>query len=84
MEINARLDKLPTDDNIIIRGCTKSTFYLFFECAFALNSQALVLFDQNFKLQFTTIHDIWLLCDRTGLLNVINVRQLLKFALLTF
>lgn len=89
-------DKLSTDKNLKIRGwnipsiysfcmnCTESTFHLFFDCSFALKLWSWLATMLVTTLQFTTIHDIWHLCDinwtprckvviKACIINVLNV-----------
>jgi hypothetical protein len=68
-------DKLPTDDNLMTRGCsipsmcnfclkhTETSFHIFFECQFAIKLWSWLAGCLNFTLQFTSMEDIWKLCD---------------------
>ncbi|CAJ2673343.1 unnamed protein product [Trifolium pratense] len=69
-------DKLPTDENLKIRGCSlpsicslcsaceESSFHLFFECSFAFYLWCWLASILNLTLQFQSIEDLWKLCDR--------------------
>ncbi|GAU28119.1 hypothetical protein TSUD_295560 [Trifolium subterraneum] len=67
--------KVPTDENLMIRGCCiasmcnlcnsheESSFHPFFECAYAIRLWSWLASCLNIVLQFTTIDDMWKLCD---------------------
>jgi ribonuclease HI len=69
-------DKLPTDDNLMLRGCllpsvcslcfqqVETSFHLFFDCVFAVNIWNWFSEIIGLNLNFNSIEDIWLLCDR--------------------
>jgi ribonuclease HI len=69
-------DKLPTDDNLRLRGCNlpsicnlclnqeESSFHLFFDCPFAVNIWTWLSQIIGMQLQFQSIEDIWKICDR--------------------
>ena len=70
------LNKLPTDDNLITRGChlpsicslcfnhSESSFHLFFECSYAQKIWRWLASTINFNFQFQSIEEIWSLCNR--------------------
>jgi hypothetical protein len=67
--------KLPTDENLMTRGCAmpsmcnfchkhvESSFHIFFECYFAIKLWSWLAGCLNLTLQFTSMEDIWKLCD---------------------
>jgi len=69
-------DKVPTDDNLMSRGClipsrcslclsnNESTFHLFFQCPYAVNIWKWFASVLNLNLHFQTIDDIWSLCHK--------------------
>ncbi|CAJ2632471.1 unnamed protein product [Trifolium pratense] len=69
------LNKVPTDENLMIRGCympsmcsicksqVESSFHIFFECSFAVRTWSWLAGCLNLVLQFSSIEDIWKLCD---------------------
>ncbi|MCH99434.1 ribonuclease H protein [Trifolium medium] len=68
-------NKVPTDENLMIRGCympsmcsickckVESSFHIFFECSFAIKTWSWLASCLNVVLQFNSIEDIWNLCD---------------------
>jgi hypothetical protein len=68
-------DKIPTDENLLIRGChmpsmcsicknhEESTFHVFFECGFAVKTWSWLAGCLNMVIQFNAMDDIWKLCD---------------------
>jgi ribonuclease HI len=68
-------DKIPTDENLLIRGCylpsmcsickshVETTFHIFFECGFAVKTWSWLAGCLNMVIQFTSMQDIWKLCD---------------------
>jgi ribonuclease HI len=68
-------DKLPTYDNLMTRVCSipsmcnfcrqhiETSFHIFFECQFAIKLWSWLAGCLNFTLQFTSMEDIWKLCD---------------------
>ncbi|CAJ2652437.1 unnamed protein product [Trifolium pratense] len=68
-------DKVPTDENLMLRGCSfpsmcnlcnnhvESSFHIFFECEFAIKLWSWLARCLNLVLQFTSMEDIWKLCD---------------------
>ncbi|GAU22700.1 hypothetical protein TSUD_138230 [Trifolium subterraneum] len=68
-------DKVPTDDNLILRGCSivsmcslcnkhvESSFHIFFDCEFAIKLWSWLAGCVNVTLQFTSMEDMWKLCD---------------------
>jgi ribonuclease HI len=68
-------DKLPTYDNLMTEGCsipsmcnfclkhTETSFHIFFECQFAIKLWSWLAGCLNFTLQFTSMEDMWKLCD---------------------
>jgi ribonuclease HI len=68
-------DKIPTDENLLIRGChmpsmcsicknhEESTFHVFFECGFAVKTWSWLAGCLNRVIQFNAMEDIWKLCD---------------------
>jgi len=71
------LDKLPTDENLISRGChlpsicslcfkhCESSFHIFFECTYAQKLWHWLASTLNCNLHFQTKEDIWSLCNRS-------------------
>lgn len=69
-------NKLPTDENLITRGChlpsrcslcsihEESTFHLFFQCSYAIRLWCWLASMFNFPLHFQHIEDIWTVCDK--------------------
>jgi hypothetical protein len=69
-------DKLPTDDNLLLRGChlpsvcnlcfqqVESSFHLFFGCSYAVNIWTWFAETIGMNLNFNSIKDICLLCDK--------------------
>jgi ribonuclease HI len=67
--------KVPTDENLMIRGCSipsmcnlcschsESSFHLFFECAFAVKLWSWLAGCLNMTIQFSCMEDMWKLCD---------------------
>jgi len=70
------LDKLPTDENLIIRGCqipsmcslcsnhSESSFHLFFQCSYAIRLWCWLASMLSCPLHFQHIEDIWTVCDK--------------------
>jgi len=70
------LDKLPTDDNLTLRGCSfpsmcslcfktnETAFHLFFECPFAVNLWNWFASVINCNLQFQVKEDVWAICNK--------------------
>jgi len=70
-------NKLPTDDNLVLRGCNlpstcsschayaKTTFHLFFECSFALKMWSWLASLLNKSLIFNSPMDIWAILDNS-------------------
>jgi hypothetical protein len=68
-------EKLPTDENMMTRGCdipsmcnfcnhhVETSFHIFFECQFAIKLWSWLAGCLNCTLQFTSMEDIWRLCD---------------------
>ncbi|KAK2417490.1 hypothetical protein QL285_039786 [Trifolium repens] len=68
-------NKVPTDENLKIRGCImpsmcslcckseESTFHIFFECEFAVKIWSWFANCLDMVLQFTSMEDMWKLCD---------------------
>jgi hypothetical protein len=68
-------EKLPTDENLLTRGCAipsmcnfccshvETSFHIFFECQFAIKLWSWLAGCLNLTLQFTSMEDIWKLCD---------------------
>jgi ribonuclease HI len=68
-------EKMPTDDNLRLRGCyfpsicslchnqEESSFHLFFNCEFAIKLWSWLAGCLDTTLQFSTIDDIWDLCN---------------------
>jgi ribonuclease HI len=67
--------KLPTDENLLTRGCAlpsmcnfcckhvETSFHIFFECQFAVKLWSWFAGCLNTTLQFTSMEDMWKLCD---------------------
>jgi hypothetical protein len=67
--------KMPTDENLMVRGCAipsmcnlcnchvETSFHIFFECSFAIKLWSWLAGCLNMTLQFTTMDDMWKLCD---------------------
>jgi hypothetical protein len=67
--------KMPTDENLMARGCAipsmcnlcnnqvESSFHLFFECQYAIKLWSWLAGCLNVTLQFYSMDDIWKLCD---------------------
>ncbi|GAU31934.1 hypothetical protein TSUD_288680 [Trifolium subterraneum] len=67
--------KVPTDDNLMIRGCSipsmcnlrnkhvESSFHIFVECAYAVRLWSWFAGCINLVLQFNYVEDMWKLCD---------------------
>lgn len=78
-------DRLRTDENLMIRGCnlaslcnncfmhSESTFHLFFQCPFAVKIWSWFANVLNTTLQFSTIDDIWKICDKNWSLQCLVV-----------
>jgi len=70
------LNKLPTDENLKVRGCNlpsrcslclsqvETSFHLFFECPYATTLWNWLASLFNRSLYFNSIEDIWTLCER--------------------
>jgi ribonuclease HI len=68
-------EKLPTDENLMTRGCAipsmcnfcnhhvETSFHIFFECQFAIKLWSWLAGCLNCTIQFTNMEDIWRLCD---------------------
>jgi ribonuclease HI len=68
-------DKLPTDENLLSRGCylpsmcnfcclkAETTFHIFFECNFAIQLWSWLANCLGITLQFNSIEDIWRITD---------------------
>jgi hypothetical protein len=68
-------EKLPTDENLMTRGCAvpsmcnfccnhvETSFHIFFECQFAIKLWSWLAGCLSSTLQFTSMEDIWKLCD---------------------
>jgi hypothetical protein len=68
-------NKIPTDDNLMLRGCVlpsmcsfckmnvESTFHIFFECDYAIRLWSWLANILNMVMQFTPMEDMWKLCD---------------------
>jgi hypothetical protein len=68
-------NKVPTDENLMLRGCAlpsiccfckkhgESSFHIFFECDFAIKIWSWFANSINLVLQFTTMDDMWKICD---------------------
>ncbi|WJX14219.1 hypothetical protein P8452_04514 [Trifolium repens] len=68
-------EKMPTDENLMTRGCAipsmcnlcrkqvETTFHLFFQCDFARILWSWFAGCLNLTIQFTTMEDMWKLCD---------------------
>jgi hypothetical protein len=68
-------DKMPTDENLMIRGCTipsmcslcnkqvETTFHIFFQCDLAIKLWSWLAGCLNITIQFTTMEDMWKLCE---------------------
>jgi ribonuclease HI len=65
-------EKMPTDENLILRGCAlpsmcnrsvESSFHLFFACSYAIKLWSWLAGCLDLTLQFTTMEDMWTLCD---------------------
>ncbi|KAK2407625.1 hypothetical protein QL285_043228 [Trifolium repens] len=68
-------EKLPTNENLMTRGCVipsmcnfcnkhvETSFHIFFECQFAIKLWSWLAGCLNFTSQFTSMEDIWKLCD---------------------
>jgi ribonuclease HI len=88
-------NKVPTDENLMLRGCAlpsmcslcnkqgESTFHIFFECEFAVKIWSWFASCLNLVLQFTSIEDMWKICDmdwspqckeviRAAMVNLLN------------
>jgi len=69
-------NKLPTDENLSIRGCyipsicncchanIETSSHLFFECPYASKLWNWLASVLNMNLQFTSYDDVWKICDR--------------------
>ncbi|MCI08013.1 glycerol-3-phosphate dehydrogenase, partial [Trifolium medium] len=69
-------EKVPTDENLTRRGCyipsmcslcnrhQETSFHLFFECPFAIKLWCWLASCLNMTLHFSSMDDIWKLCDR--------------------
>jgi hypothetical protein len=67
--------KMPTDENLMARGCAipsmcnlcnnhvESSFHLLFECQFAIKLWSWLAGCLNVTLQFSSMDDMWRLCD---------------------
>ena len=70
------MNKLPTDENLITRGCNipsmcslcnkqvENSFHLFFEFPYSINIWCWFASILNLNLQFQSIDDIWSICER--------------------
>jgi ribonuclease HI len=70
------LGKLPTDDNLMLRGCAlpsvcnlclnhfETSFHIFFDCPYAVNIWTWFAETISLNLNFNSLEDVWLLCDR--------------------
>jgi ribonuclease HI len=68
-------DKLPTDENLMIRGCylpsmcsicknqVDSTFHVFFECGYVVRTWSWLAGCLNLVIQFSSMEDIWKICN---------------------
>jgi hypothetical protein len=68
-------EKMPTDENLMIRGCAipsmcnlcnchvESSFHIFFQCKFAIKLWSWLAGCLNLTLQFHSMEDLWKLCD---------------------
>jgi hypothetical protein len=68
-------EKMPTDENLMSRGCAlpsmcnlcnchiESSFHIFFECSFAIRLWSWLAGCLNQTIQFTCMEDMWKLCD---------------------
>jgi ribonuclease HI len=68
-------EKIPTDENLMTRGCeipsmcnfcnnhVETSFHIFFECQFSIKLWSWLAGCLNLTLQFTSMDDIWKLCD---------------------
>jgi len=71
------LDKLPTDDNLLSKGCqlpsmcslchstAETSFHLFFDCTYVLNLWRWFVGVINYTLSFQTKEDVWDLCYKS-------------------
>jgi ribonuclease HI len=70
------LGKLRTDENLRMRGCampsicnlcmnnSESSFHIFFDCPYAVNIWTWFAETISMNLHFSSIEDVWMLCDR--------------------
>jgi hypothetical protein len=68
-------EKVPTDENLLIRGCqfpsmcnfccknVESSFHIFFECEFAIKLWSWLANCLNLTLQFSSMDDMWKILD---------------------
>jgi ribonuclease HI len=68
-------DKMPTDENLMIRGCAipsmcnlcnkqeETTFHIFFQCDLAVKIWSWLAGCLNITIQFTSMEDMWKLCE---------------------
>ncbi|KAK2444753.1 hypothetical protein QL285_015757 [Trifolium repens] len=68
-------NKVPTDENLMLKGCAlpficcfckkhgESSFHMFFDCEFAIKIWSWFANSINLVLQFTTMDDMWKICD---------------------
>ncbi|GAU41845.1 hypothetical protein TSUD_177560 [Trifolium subterraneum] len=68
-------EKVPADENLMMRGCSipsmcnlcnnhvETSFHIFFECAYAVRLWSWLAGCLDLVLQFTSMEDMWKLCD---------------------
>jgi ribonuclease HI len=94
-------NKVPTDENLKSRGCSipsmcnlcsrheESSFHIFFECTYAIKIWSWLAGCLNQTLQFTSMEDIWKLCDlnwspqskitlNAAIINLLNTLWLIR------